>query len=1046
MAPKKPASPPKNNTAKPDAPKTGVQQTATPNPAAVNAASPAANPNPPAPPELTPEQTAINELEKTEEQKKYITTEEELLKAGNELADLEEKKGKGSPEYLEQEKNVNTRRLQRDAARSAAKRKYQEIKDKINGVASAPPVATAPREAQQAPVPTQTAPVVNNEAINALQETPEEKKVREERQKALKEQLTGDDGAAKLRLGYQAALILMMDKILDESAKVSGGVDRRKVQYANFATTRTGQVGHVDFSNALFKTKDTRLFFNAIPPQILSAMVPSVKLYFVVYPEIQGKYVPSADNESKNGKGFSWRIPFDDLPSNYKNESSEFVSDFSIDKILKNEAKMNGCGIKSFQYAYKGTNPAETNSHIEASLELFFQDINLLTKKIIVNENDARFIDGQPEGLGEKEFLYSHLINGASRFIKNGAKLLSNDQYFRIKAEVGYAEPSEIFIAKLKETSGLKGEDIQSYINAIKTAKISFFLSPITHDITFNEDGSILLKINYQATIDAILSDYNLNIFSVTAKDEELKNAQKKLENILDERQRTINDAKCKNLNKAKLADSLKIINDRFVNVIQKQKSSLDNLKNQSQEEMFKKLVGLETMPNRNSPPGVYKVGILNSAVGVDKDGKPISGALQFRLLEGATIREKGLSNHQIINVNDIPKSSANATAQAPREGNSPTSKKAYSLGMYGLEADEAAAARQPPNAVTDSGYTIIKYIYLGDIIDIAAECLPNAGPAGDRPKIILGEIPINIPTNISSEENDLLVPEDADVIERVVNIADIPISLEAFDDFYYQKVIKQKRADYPLLNFIKDVIELLLIPSINPSTFGRKAVINNKIRISHFGFLLPYQEGGKDLLLGKGLKENFNGIIDPERLKEIAGEGPIKRSYSQEVSKNGFGNYLLIYDSMSPPARLTINNGKIDLDENSGIYHFEIGKEAGIIKTINFSKTDIPLAAEARALQEGGKVTNRLRQMYSSEIRLFGNNIFRPGDYIYIDPIFYGVDTQDAIGLGGYYMVTKVNTSITPNNFETVLSCYHQAWVIDGKTRTPTSNKNTCS
>jgi hypothetical protein len=131
-------------------------------------------------------------------------------------------------------------------------------------------------------------------------------------------------------------------------------------------------------------------------------------------------------------------------------------------------------------------------------------------------------------------------------------------------------------------------------------------------------------------------------------------------------------------------------------------------------------------------------------------------------------------------------------------------------------------------------------------------------------------------------------------------------------------------------------------------------------------------------------------------------------------------------------------------------IYHFIIGKDSGIIKSINFSKTDIPLAAEARALQEGGKVINRLRQMYSSEVRLFGNNIFRPGDYIYIDPIFYGNNNiQDSIGIGGYYMVTKVNTNISPSNFDTTLSCYHQAWVIiekdKPKTVTPTDKSNIC-
>ncbi len=396
--------------------------------------------------------------------------------------------------------------------------------------------------------------------------------------------------------------MMMIDKILIDSAKFTNGLRRDQLVYSNFVTSRTGNVGHVDLSNVLFKTLDTRLFFNKIPPHILSALVPSVKLYYVIYPSIQGQYKPSVNNTSK---GYSWRIPFDDLPTSYGlgtvNESSEFVSD-TLEKILKGEGKMNGCGIKSFQYAYKGTNTAETNSHIEASLELFFQDINLLTKKITITENDTRFLEGKPTGLtGEgKEFSYSHLVSGASRYIRSGPSLLVNDQYFRIKAEVGFAEPSEIFRIRLAQDGGLTLEEVNSYINAIRNAKISFFLSPVTHDITFNEDGTVILKINYQATIDAILSDFNLDIFSLSSKSADIRQAQKELEAILDERQSRINTIKC-GRSSGNDANALKNINDNFAKKLEDKKTILENLKTNLQQDIYKKLVGVEQLKNNKS-------------------------------------------------------------------------------------------------------------------------------------------------------------------------------------------------------------------------------------------------------------------------------------------------------------------------------------------------------------------------------------------------------------------------------------------------------------
>ena len=114
----------------------------------------------------------------------------------------------------------------------------------------------------------------------------------------------------------------------------------------------------------------------------------------------------------------------------------------------------------------------------------------------------------------------------------------------------------------------------------------------------------------------------------------------------------------------------------------------------------------------------------------------------------------------------------------------------------------------------------------------------------------------------------------------------------------------------------------------------------------------------------------------------------------------------------------------------------------------------DVPYAAESRAFQEGGKVSNRLRQVYSSTIKLIGNNIYRPGDYIYIDPIIFykanngadaSADLQDKIGLGGYYMVTKVQTNVSGDNFETTLNCTHQAWKVAGQMLTAKDNKSGC-
>ena len=58
----------------------------------------------------------------------------------------------------------------------------------------------------------------------------------------------------------------------------------------------------------------------------------------------------------------------------------------------------------------------------------------------------------------------------------------------------------------------------------------------------------------------------------------------------------------------------------------------------------------------------------------------------------------------------------------------------------------------------------------------------------------------------------------------------------------------------------------------------------------------------------------------------------------------------------------------------------------------------------------------------------MFGNDFFKPGSYIYVDPKVMGDvgapyvpgSIANTMGLGGYHIVTKVEHSISDNSFET--------------------------
>jgi len=138
----------------------------------------------------------------------------------------------------------------------------------------------------------------------------------------------------------------------------------------------------------------------------------------------------------------------------------------------------------------------------------------------------------------------------------------------------------------------------------------------------------------------------------------------------------------------------------------------------------------------------------------------------------------------------------------------------------------------------------------------------------------------------------------------------------------------------------------------------------------------------------------------------------------------------LVIY-ALAPPSMLGFNGNFAD-DQLKGVYHFGIGKNKGILKSIQFNKSDFSFR-EARIEQEGlenATGLDLLANVYTVTIKMFGNMLFAPGSVVYIDPAGLGqigspVDYDSAarrLGIGGYHLVTKVQSFIESGKYETVI------------------------
>ncbi len=114
------------------------------------------------------------------------------------------------------------------------------------------------------------------------------------------------------------------------------------------------------------------------------------------------------------------------------------------------------------------------------------------------------------------------------------------------------------------------------------------------------------------------------------------------------------------------------------------------------------------------------------------------------------------------------------------------------------------------------------------------------------------------------------------------------------------------------------------------------------------------------------------------------------------------------------------------------------MGSNKSIVKNISFEKIDLEFARENRLTINQEDPYALLTNVFNVQIDMFGNNFFRPGSYIYVDPKVMGDlgspfipgTVSNIMGLGGYHFITKGSNSISNNSFSTTIDA---VWETSG-------------
>ena len=789
--------------------------------------------------------------------------------------------------------------------------------------------------------------------------------------------------------------------------------------YSNFTPVMTANPGTL--INKLVAGKGLAQLFNLSPAQ-MSAVMPKMRFYKMVF--------MGPDDRIGVAHEFTFR-------QSYPPEDVRTM-------INDRKGRGTGVGIKSFNWELIGTNTAEVENNIKAELTLYFQNFSdFVDEDVIQMVMDARdpavnAVTNAQEDLSSRDTAnYLDFIFRTSKYSNDGNASTSgqrewNDKYFRIKAVLGWQVDKNLVGGTDQPAPGkLFTEELAEKINTTGT---TLLLSLLEHSIDFREDGTIELKLSYHAAVESMLGRNAANVLflssgeqatldraneqieQLSADQQELETAQQAAE--AEERADSAGDMPPEEGCEDPWEDAARSDMD-----FDEEIKTVEEAIARAERDRSYVLIGRYSKFLRDMIEGqrLYNIDAPKSFFTEESASRNMAASHQVLMNQtgGRTI-QRGVVTTGFVGAMHarMLQASAEDDASMANIGASLEGNDGWWITSFGEQASLIpvgfGAAGTP-----DPLFHRFSFFYLGDLLNLALESLktssnPQARQELEDIKIIIGTIFTQLPsfrTDVTSDR------------PFVINIADIPISTALFIQFFNDRVISQGRTNWPLRTFIKEVLQLLVYPALGSGCAERpRRRPRTNISMTNIS---AYGGENNENRIPEGTRVSDTQIDD---LGTFSGRHQDRRMYHymivQAADFSTFGR-----DARAPLARAN--------DNEDGIYWLNIGNDKGIVKSIKFKKTDLPGLRESRQEREGSLGLGQLRDKYDADVNLFGNNLFQPGQIIYINPTVIGLSApgfatrlSSVLGIGGYHQIISVDNAISDNTYETILNT---KWVAAG-------------
>tara|TARA_R110002124_G_scaffold158613_1_gene325727 strand:- start:7766 stop:10504 length:2739 start_codon:yes stop_codon:yes gene_type:complete len=735
-------------------------------------------------------------------------------------------------------------------------------------------------------------------------------------------------------------------------------------------------------------------FMSNVGSEELAAMTPYVKLIY--------RY--------KKKENDPWKeivVPFQSFST--ENEFNPHVKDGKT-KILGGKfARGDGAGINSVTVNRKF--PALGNLlSVNVDINFFFQNINVLTRKQIVDGQDFSFIKVMAFLAPKFEELVLEYGYGISRF----------------------TDPT-IIPPKIQTQILLK-------------EKKRFILRYKSHTFNFEQDGSIRLSTSYTTQQDQDLfnkssdisipkGDFVIGNFSsgestkkLLRNYRDLVKSSNKIENKLrifkvqSEKRKQAARMTGTSQNKNNLI-KIEFKKKELENKLREQRRFLNKLKEQLGPLVKQTIV--ETIRNNKE---LFKINFEASS---EKEGETRKFQIKTNMFleEGQTAADSTLLGTNSFSISSADKFKDNIVFETIKGKTGDEALNVLDRTIGSIMNTPIGANRSE----SDKTFGDIGFFSLRALVAAAYENLEKDFKDKQAPFIGFG----NIKTKAFGKDYSL-------------NLGDILVSVDEFQKWYYRNYLSKNLIIYSFGDFLNDVMTDLVPKICNESSsslFGR----NHIGSIRPFFYLTKMTGNKKDAALfreiyktnSKSKLKTFSSKLKTtdqtatrDNLRTVVLYTPLKSISSPTTSP-----YLLRnLSSITPPF-----DEAQDIRYNAP--HVKIGADSGLLKNISFNAQDFPglrTALWAESLVDSAEVL--LKYRYSANVTTIGNNVFFKGGFFTVpaNPLGISKDTFDP-GIVGYYAIQNVTDSISIGSYETTLA---GTWVFNpasqkGKSGTDVTQQN---